>query len=107
LELAGERTAADHALGAGRGALAEPAVRGDEPVRPLELRRLARDSVVSGLLALEDDDRAHALPLAPRVDELDELLARNVRPQRAADVLGVDEDGRDRLRQRAALRSRG
>jgi hypothetical protein len=107
LELAGERPAADHALGARSGALTEPAVRGDEPVRPLEFRCLARDSVVSGLLALEDDDRAHALPLAPRVDELDELLARNVRPQRAADVLGVDEDGRDRLRRRLGGADRG
>jgi hypothetical protein len=87
--------------------LAEPAVRGDEPIRPFELRRLAGDPVVSGLLALEDDDRAYAFPLAPRVDELDELVARNVRPQRAANVLGVDEDGRDELRQRGALRSRG
>ena len=107
LELAGERPAADHALGARRGTLAEPSIRGDEPVRSLELRCFACDPVVGGLLPLEDDDRTDVFPLAPGVDELDELLARNVRPQRATDVLGVDEDGRDRLRQRAALRFRG
>jgi hypothetical protein len=60
---------------------------------PVELGRLAGDAVVGRLLALEDDDRSNAFAPAPVVDELDELVARNVRPQRAPDVLRVDENG--------------
>jgi hypothetical protein len=106
-ELAGKAAAADHALRAACGAFAKPAIRRDEPVRAVVLRRLADDPVVGRFGPLEDELDVDALALAPGLDELDELLARDVGPLRAADVLRVDEDGRTRVRQRAALRSRG
>jgi hypothetical protein len=39
--------------------------------------------------AVEDDEGSRRL--GPTADELDELLTADVRPLRAADVLGVDE----------------
>jgi hypothetical protein len=45
-----------------------------------------------GRRAVEHDDGACSVPLRPCLTELDELIAWNVRPQRPADVLGVDED---------------
>ena len=93
------------------GAAAQPAVRGDEPVGPSlpgELLGVAGDPVVGALLrradhlhrpsalhvgriAVEDDQGMRAGRLGPAADERDELLTADVRPLRAADVLGVDE----------------
>src|SRR5438128_2271660 len=92
-QLADERAAADHPLGALAGALPQLAVGGDEPVA-VELRRLADDAVVGALvLALEDDAVVVAALLRPPAHELDEPLAGDVRPDRAAHVLRVHDDG--------------
>jgi hypothetical protein len=101
-----EGAAADDAVCPAAGPPAETTVRGHEPVGGAQLCCLTGDSVVGGLAALEDNDRLDALALGPGPDELDELVSREVRPLRAADVLRVDED-RDQIRQPAALRSRG
>ena len=105
-ELARERAAPDDALGPVAGPLAKLAVGGDKNVRLVELGRPAGDPVVSGLLSgtddldpfdgsgrrpVEDRHRLDSLAPGPLSEQLDEALRREVRPQRAPHVRGVDE----------------
>jgi hypothetical protein len=105
-QLVGETASADHALRTSAGALAELAIRGDQPVRRAR-GRLAGDPVVGELAAraddvvgldrrttVEDDERLDAVLGSPVADELDERLGGDVRPERALDVASVDDEGR-------------
>ena len=91
-QLAGEAPAADHTLRSRPGQVPQLAVRGNEPVR-LEARGLADQPLVRRLaLRLEDDLDVDVVLLRPELGERDELVPRDVRPDRAADVLCVYEN---------------
>src|SRR5207245_2857685 len=92
-QLARERSAADDPLSVVAHTLPQFPVGGDDPKRRLELRNLACDAVVGGLPSFPDDDDLVTVRVAPCARELFELVLRDVRPHRTADVLPIDEDG--------------
>jgi hypothetical protein len=91
-KIARERTAADDALRTLADPLPQLAVRGHHPGRRLDLADLSSDPVVRRLPALPHDHDLMAVFRSPGLAQLDELALGNVGPERAPDVLGVNQD---------------
>jgi spermidine synthase len=91
-KVARKRTAAEDAFRTLTNPFPQLAVRGHHPDRRLDLVDLSCDPVVRSLPALPHDHDLMAVCLGPGLAQLDELALGNVGPERAANVLGVNQD---------------
>jgi hypothetical protein len=92
LKLARKRAASENPLRVRLDAPPELAVGRHHPDRRLELRHTTRDLVVGGVGALPDESEVVAGRGGPCVGEPRQVGAWQVRPDRATDVLRVDEN---------------
>jgi hypothetical protein len=90
-QFARERASADDSFHPIRDPRTQFAVGGDDPDGRCELPNVGGDPVVRRFGTLPNDDHLVIVSASPFTTALLELLARDVRPDRTANVLGVDE----------------